>query len=180
MTNVFEVNKISPVDAAKYLLSLDPERKYFNVNFLKREGHSFYEGNARLNKILHLAQNIYIAMNDVPIIDASFFAYDNGAVITEVQENYQRLRAKKYNASDINIPDTAKTFLKKVFLIFADAPIDELIAIDHEDPEWINKNQKGRKLSKKEQQMDVLHFADDYKNRYKDIIKIMSNMENEQ
>ena len=49
-------------DLANYFLSLDPDRQYFNQNLIVRNGSTFYEGNARLNKYMHLAQNIYIAM----------------------------------------------------------------------------------------------------------------------
>ena len=65
-------------------------------------------------------------------------------------------------------------FLRKVFDIFADAPIEELIEIDHEDPEWLDKHQFYRKT---DQKMNVMAHTKDYKIRYKDIITILEKME---
>ena len=52
------------VTVAQYLLSRDKDRKLFNKNLIQRNGREFYEGNARLNKYLLLAQNIYINRED--------------------------------------------------------------------------------------------------------------------
>ena len=61
-----EAVMIGVVDAAKYLISLDTDRAVFNKKLVERENRKFYEGNARLNKYLHLAQNIYIAKTGEP------------------------------------------------------------------------------------------------------------------
>lgn len=160
-------------DAASYFLTLDKEKKYFNTDALvSRDGRTFYEGNARLNKMMHLAQNIYIAMTGTRLIDTDFYAYDNGAVDPDIQENYARLVVSKRNNTS-SIPDDIKIYLRKIFVVFKDAPIDELIDIDHEDPEWLRKHNGYRKS---EQKMDSLAFANDYKKRYKDMIKVMNRM----
>ena len=83
------------LDAAKYLLSKDTNGELFNKRLTSKNGRNFYEGNARLNKYLHLAQNIYIAKTGEQLLDSIFYAYDNGAVIPEVQENYVVLLNQK-------------------------------------------------------------------------------------
>lgn len=158
---------------AKFFLSLDKQRKYFNKNLITKNNRNFYEGNARLNKLMHLAQNIYYAMTEELLINADFYAYDNGAVIPEIQENYGRLIAAK-NEDDFDFSDEEKLFLTKIFVVFKDAPLNELIEIDHEDPEWRKKHSAYSKL---EQKMDIIPNLDDYKKRYKDIIIIMNKME---
>ena len=44
------------VDVAKYFISLDTEHILFNKTLRTQNGRTFYEGNARLNKYMHLAQ----------------------------------------------------------------------------------------------------------------------------
>ena len=157
---------------AKYFLSLDPERIYFNKNLIEREGNKFYEGNARLNKLMHLSQNIFIAMKEMILIDDDFYAYNNGAVIPSIQENYAKLLNEQNHSNDLS--DETKIFLKKIFDIFVEAPIEELIEIDHEDPEWLDKH---KNYYKNEQKMDALAHIEDYKTRYKDIITLLNRME---
>ncbi len=50
------------IDAALYFLSLDKEHKIFDKQLRIQKGRKFYEGNARLNKYLHMAQNIYLSL----------------------------------------------------------------------------------------------------------------------
>ena len=125
-------------------------------------GSEFYEGNARLNKMLHLAQNIYIGEHREKLIDADFYAYNNGGVIPEVQENYAMLLGTRESAS-FSVPQNVQDYLHKIFLMLKDAPITELIAIDHEDPAW---QEKHMAYYKRDQKMDSLKFADDYADRY--------------
>ena len=131
---------VAAVDAARYLISLDPERKYFNYRLISFNNREFYEGNARLNKILHLAQNMYIGKTAEKLIDADFYAYDNGGVLPEVQENYAFLLGTETRFGCC-IDHVAATFLYKVFLMLRDAPIKKLIEIDHEDPAWLEKEE---------------------------------------
>ena len=86
---------LSALQVAKYFLSLDESGTLFNKNIIEKNGRKFYEGNARLNKYLHLAQNIYIAKTGNPLMDADFYAYDNGAVVPSVQERYAVILAEK-------------------------------------------------------------------------------------
>lgn len=153
---------VGATDAARYLISLDPQLDYFNKRVISLNQHEFYEGNARLNKILHLAQNIYIGKYSMKLIDTDFYAYDNGGVIPEVQENYAFLLGTKDKAP-FHIEEADSIFLRKVFNMLKDAPIKDLIDIDHEDPAWIEKHHF---YYKPEQKMDSMKFIEDYQDRY--------------
>lgn len=153
---------INALEAARYLISLDPSLQYFNKRVTSYNGRDFYEGNARLNKMLHLAQNIYIGKQGEKLIDADFYAYDNGGVIVEVQENYAMLIGTR-EKSACNISQSARDFLHKIFIMLKDAPISELIDIDHEDPAW---QEKHHYFSKAAQKMDSMKYADEYKDQY--------------
>ncbi|MBQ3543979.1 MAG: DUF4065 domain-containing protein [Lachnospiraceae bacterium] len=158
---------------ANYILSLDKEKKYFTKELINRNGRTFYEGNARLNKIMHLSQNIYLAKTGTLLIDADFYAYDNGAVIPEIQNNYSRIISQEYLDDYTNMTEEEKNFLTKMFVAFSCAPIDELIEIDHEDNEWIAKS-VGKTL--KEQRMDTFSRKKEYEIQYADIIKVLDRM----
>ena len=111
---------------------------------------------------MHLAQNIYIGRTGEKLIDADFYAYANGGVIIDVQENFAYLSGIQSRMS-FSIPEEAKTFLYRVFLMLKDAPIERLIEIDHEDPAW---HEKKDGYYKYEQKMDSLKYKTDYKERY--------------
>ena len=49
---------LKAIDVAKYFLNKD-DGTLFNNKLVERSGRRFYEGNARLNKYLHIAQNQY-------------------------------------------------------------------------------------------------------------------------
>lgn len=160
----------SAVQIAEYFLSKDVDRTIFNKNLISRNNRKFYEGNARLNKYLHLTQNIYIAKNGKKLFEDDLYAYDNGAVVSEVQENYSILVERETVPS---LPDDVKAYLDKIFIVFKNADLDELIELSHEDSEWQRKHSH---YVKEEQKMDSLSFADEYRNQYKDIIKVMDRM----
>lgn len=63
---------LNPFDVAKFFLSIDQEKKLFNQNLVERNGRKFYEGNAKLNKFMHLAQNLYVAKTDKLLMDTAF------------------------------------------------------------------------------------------------------------
>ena len=159
------------LDAAKYLLSKDTNGELFNKRLTSKNGRNFYEGNARLNKYLHLAQNIYIAKTGEQLLDSIFYAYDNGAVIPEVQENYVVLLNQKNQT--IELPPEIKNFLDRIFIAFQNASLDELIELSHEDAEWIDKHSY---YSKENQKMNSIERADEYRKQYADIVKVMDRM----
>lgn len=160
-------------DAARYLISLDVDNKYFTKNLIVLNGRSFYDGNARLNKILHLANNIHIAKTGKSLIDEVFYAYDNGGVLLDIQESYAFLLGTNGKA-EFHVNTDEGTFLKKVFNMLKDAPLEDLIEIDHEDPAW---QEKHNFFFKEDQIMDSMKFVDDYKDRYEAAVFYLDRME---
>ncbi len=159
------------VDVAIYFLSLDTGHDVFNKGILSKNGRKFYEGNARLNKYLHMAQNIYIAKYGKPLMDSVFYAYDNGAVDPNVQEKYSVLLNMRNKP--VSIGEDEKDFLDRVYRAFRNATLDELIELSHEDPEWIDKHGYYRK---EEQIMDSMARKKEYAIQYADMIKVLERM----
>lgn len=161
---------IKVIEVAEYLLGKDPARKLFTKELVKKNGRTFYEGNARLNKYLHLAQNVFIAKTGKKLFQDDLYAYTNGAVVVEIQENYSILWSRKA------VPEIAPgiaEFLDKLYLILENAPLDELIKISHEDAEWADKS---RGYSKEQQRMDSLAHASEYRVQYADVLEMMERM----
>lgn len=159
------------IDVARYILSLDKDQELFNKQLRVQSGRTFYEGNARLNKYLHLAQNIYIAKYGKPLMNSVFYAYDNGAVDPNVQEKYSVLLNQRNSVPDI--PDEKAEYLQKIFKVFQNATLDELIELSHEDSEWIEKHGYYKK---EDQRMDSMSRKEEYAEQYADIIKVMERM----
>lgn len=160
------------IDVARYFLSLDKGSEIFNKVLRTQKGRTFYEGNARLNKYMHLAQNIYIAKYGVPLMDSVFYAYDNGAVDPVVQESYSVLLERRNQA--VSVPEKEQRFLDSIFKAFYNASLDELIELSHEDSEWMDKHGYYRK---EEQKMDSMAHKEEYKKQYADMIKVLERME---
>lgn len=163
---------IKGMDAALYILSLDKKHELFNKNLCEKNGRRFYEGNARLNKYLHLAQNIYIAKYSEPLMDSAFYAYDNGAVDPKVQENYSVLLERRDR--NVLLGEKEKAFLDAIYKAFRNATLDELIELSHEDSEWINKHRYYRK---EDQKMDSMAHKEEYAEQYADMVKVLERME---
>lgn len=160
------------VEVARYFLGLDKEQTVFNKEVLTKNGRKFYEGNARLNKYLHMAQNIYIAKYGKPLMDSVFYAYDNGAVDPNVQEKYSILLNMRN--SPVSIGNDDKEYLDRIYKAFKNATLDELIELSHEDPEWIDKHGYYRK---EDQIMDSMARQKEYAKQYADMIKVLERME---
>lgn len=159
------------IDVARYFLGLDKYGEIFNKVLRTQNGRTFYEGNARLNKYMHLAQNIYIAKYGIPLMDSIFYAYDNGAVDPVVQENYSVLLERRNQP--VTPPKREQEFLDSIFKAFYNAPLDELIELSHEDSEWIDKH--GH-YQKEEQRMDSMARKEEYERQYADMIKVLGRM----
>ena len=159
------------IDVAKYFLNLDKDHALFNKELVTQNGRTFYKGNARLNKYMHLAQNIFIAKTGKPLMDSVFYAYDNGAVDPNVQEKYSILLNRAGEVPDI--PEEEAIFLKKIYKAFYNANLDELIELSHEDSEWIDKHVYYDKAGQK---MDSVSRKDEYAEQYADIIKVLERM----
>lgn len=150
---------------AEYFLSKDSERKLFNHNVVSYNGRKFYEGNARLNKYLFLAQVVYLAKYNSRLFSDDFSAYDNGPVVELIMNTYGRLEAN----NDNSISKKDKDFLDKIYLSLENATYEELIEITHEDPEW-------QVLSKDTYNAPVMNLEkniEEYKKRYKGLIEAL-------
>lgn len=148
----------SAKDIAMYFLKKDVDKKIFNLNLVTCNDKTFYEGNCRLNKMLQISQNIYYAGTGHRLISEDMYAYNNGGVIPEIQENYKNLLKEK-NEYNINIEDeNLKKVLDEVYISFGEhMHIADVIRISHQDPEWQQKN----KYSEKElQKMELSNLGD--------------------
>ena len=159
-------------DIANYFLRKDKDGRMFNKKLVHRNSRDFYEGNARLNKYLHLAQNLFLAQTGDLLFEEDLYAYDNGAVVPEVQERYSVLLSKK---SEPNLPEYVCTFLDHIYAAFENATLDELIELSHEDNEWIDKN---RFYYKSDQRMNSRARASEYKEQYRDFLRVLDRMGN--
>lgn len=158
-------------DIAKFFLNLDQDHELFTTELVDRNDRTFYEGNARLNKYLHLAQNIFIAKTGRPLMDTKFYAYDNGAVDPEIMEQYVPLLKDENHV--VYVTKEEEKFLRRFFIAFQNASLEELIAIDHEDPAWLEKKDNYRKA---DQVMNTIGYAEEYKVRYADMVKVLDKI----
>ena len=158
-------------DVAAFLFELDKDKQLLSdVSIIERNGRKFYAGNARLNKYIHLSQNIFYAQTGQLLFEDDIYAYDNGGVVPEIQENYMYLKTKK---DSYDLSDDEKIFLKKMYFILQNASIEKLIELSHEDPEWIKRH---KYYDKAEQCMDIESNLEIYKKQYADIIRVMDGI----
>lgn len=163
----------SAKDVATYFLQLDTDNTLFsNDEFITRNGRSFVQSSGRLNKYLHLAQNIYFAKTSELLFPEKLYAFDNGGVVEEIRTKFFHIRQQKQNVV-VNLSDEIKVFLKKLYIILKNADIDELIKLSHQDPEWIRKN---RYFAKKDQIMETEKHLQEYKEQYADVLQLMESM----
>ncbi len=151
---------------AEYFISKDPERKLFNNNVVLYNDRKFYEGNARINKYLFLAQVVHLAKYNTKLFSDDFSAYDNGPVVESIMNSYGRLKGR-YDDNDID--KEKQIFLDKIYLSLENATYEELIEITHEDPEW-------QTLSKDTYNAPVMNLEKnitEYKKRYKGLIEAL-------
>ena len=160
---------LKAIDVAKYFLNKD-DGTLFNNKLVERSGRKYYEGNARLSKYLHIAQNLYIARHGRKLFEDDLYAYDNGVVIPFVQENYLAIKSHYVGKS---IPSDESAFLDKVYQALQNASLEELIEISHEDSEW---ERKSGFYKKEDQKMDSLKNVDEYREQYRDMLIILDRM----
>ena len=161
-------------DVALFFLLKDKSGTVFNENLVGKNGHTFYEGNAKLNKFLQLANNIYIAKTGQPIIDDSFLAYDNGGVVQSVQKEYAFLRNHKKGYVKPSFDHETEKYLDTFYKVFKNVSVDELIELSHEDEAWVEKHKNGTNMSLLHMEPQK-HYAQ-YKKQYHDILQVMEEM----
>lgn len=163
---------LSAKDIAIFFMQLDNEGMFSDTTLQDNNGRTFYVGRARLNKYLHLAQNIYYAKTSELLFPEPLYAYDNGGVVEDVRQNFDVLLKKK-DSKVIEIDENIKEFLTKLFVVLKNADINKLIELSHEDPEWLSKHNFYNKI---DQIMDTKSRLEDYKILYADIIQLMDGM----
>ena len=162
-------------DVALFFVLKDTDNTGFTQNLVNKNDRTFYDGNARLNKFLHLAQNIYLAKYGELLYDDDLLAYDNGGVVQEVHKGYGFLLHNKQKlSSSICITEQAKSFLNVFYDVFKNASLDELIQLSHEDESWVDKHKYGSYL--KLIKMDTAKYAEQYKKQYSDILQVMDGL----
>jgi len=165
---------LKAMDVCEYFFAKDPQRNIFNLNLIKRNDRTFYEGNAKMNKFLHMAQNIYIAKTGTLLFSDHLYAYDNGAVLLDVVDNYPRIQ--RNHILPQGFCSEVEDFLDRIFYLFKDADIDELIELSHEDDEWA---EKSKHYHKNDQKMDSLTRKLEYAEQYSDVLMVMYRMDME-
>ena len=103
---------LKAVNVARYFLYLDNNREKFSDVLVSMNGKTFYKGSARLNKYLHIAQNLYIAKTGTKLFSEDLYAFDNGAVVPSVRERFISLYRTVKDKPDI--PQEYVAFLNKV------------------------------------------------------------------
>src|SRR5688572_20639502 len=92
---------VSARTVAKYLFSLDSDRKYFVNKKIDENNHPtpFIIGNFRLNKVLQIIQLLYYARHNQPFFKGNIKAYENGGIISSVYGKFKHLsqESKKSN-----------------------------------------------------------------------------------
>lgn len=157
---------------AKYFLNKDTDGTLFSDKLIVINNHKSYEGNLRLNKYLHIAQNTYIAKYGELLFEDNMYAFDNGGVVENVRKQYSRIKATSSEYNE-NIPKDIKLFLDRIYEMLKNAAIEDLIQISHEDEEWVAKS-KGN--SKAEQKMDSISNVKRYQKQYADALYIMEEL----
>lgn len=137
----------------------------------KINDRNFCEGDARLNVYLHLAQNIYIAKTGEKLFVDDLYAYSIGAVALNVHRNYPILDKRRFKMVDVDLPEEIELFLAKILRVFQIVKLDELIEFSREDPEWLDKRGVD------DQRMDSLARVEEYREQYKDILKVMDGID---
>ena len=161
---------LKAANVARYFLYLDNNREKFSDVLVSMNGKTFYKGSARLNKYLHIAQNLYIAKTGTKLFSEDLYAFDNGAVVPSVRERFISLYRTVKDKPDI--PQEYVAFLNKVYKILMNATLEELVEISHEDNEW-----RVRNPHRENQRMDSLSRVEEYRKQYADILKIMDRMD---
>ena len=157
--------KVSAIEVAKYLLSLDLNREYFTLNWMKpKEGWESVprEGSFRLNKMLHLCQILYCAKYKRPLFWEQMLAFEHGAVVEGVRVNYLELYWT-LGKEETKLERNNQDFIKKVFTRFRSEDDNTLENLSHDDPAW--------KLGKEQGNLQIMPLDEKLLNYYSDLLE---------
>src|SRR3954470_20832040 len=108
--------KYNALSIAKYLLSLDPGREYFNNKRTKNKitFNTTTVGRFRIHQILYLLQIFHYFKYSKPLFEDKFYAWENGVVVYKVYTHFWELY-NGFNGQEIkNIEEEeTKKFIKK-------------------------------------------------------------------
>lgn len=156
--------KYAALKVAKYLISLDPQRKYFTLQWMKpKEGWESTprEGSFRLNKLLHICQMLYCAKYQKPLFKESMLAFEHGGVVEDVRTGFLELYhiiGKEKSSLEKN----DQKFTQQIFVYFSQKKDDELENFSHDDPAW--------KLGKEQGNLQVMPLDSQLINYYVDFL----------
>ncbi|CAG8760646.1 4263_t:CDS:2, partial [Racocetra fulgida] len=154
--NGYEVLKearTSALEVAKYLLSLDPHKKYFTLKIISlgEEGSSLpTEGNFRLNKLLHMSKIFHCMEYGKPLFRERMEAFEHGALVYNVYMNFLQL----YHLPTLTtaLDKETQDFVSLIFNYFYSYKNDNetLKNFSHEDPafklgDYIDDNKRPAK-----------------------------------
>lgn len=170
---------------AKYFLFLDKKKKYFyeskNNTFKKKEIESNTfpsSGNFRLNKLLFIANILYIAKNDEPLFYNKICAFEYGPVVYNVLKNFRKLSEEKISDKEyFKLTDSIKEYIRKIYKSFSKYSDQELLNFVHEDPNWFLAREKWKnnsEESKQEANSSIIFNREDFQ-FYKDHLNIYIN-----
>lgn len=143
-------NQLSALDVANYLLSLDPQRKYFTlwrIPTKKDWGNPPVEGNFRLNKLLHILQILHYVKYRKFLFSENLIAYKHGGVVQEVSKSFSNELYHQYQPRTKNLNSQEKEFIKIIFEYFKEYTNEELWQFSHDDPSWQLAWEKGYNVS---------------------------------
>jgi uncharacterized phage-associated protein len=135
-TNNATLPEVSAIEVAKYLLSLDPERKYFKDKKMTsrvEETNPPTIGNFRLNKMLHICQMLHYAKYGEPLFSEYLRAYPRGAIVYIVFKNFFNLFHEELEPQEILIREEKKEFISKIYYYFKKNSDQELENFSHDD-----------------------------------------------
>ena len=158
---------------AQYLLAQDAGMKVFapGNKYIEINNKVCREGCVRLNCYLHTAQNLYIAMHGVKLFEDNLYASETGGVVQSIVLNYEILRMNDTTKKLPKLKRKKQMFLDRLMEIYDYAPVEELVNISQEDPEWEEKHIQP--CAKR--QMNSIKNAKEYKEKYEDAIYVFNH-----
>ncbi|MCE8163847.1 MAG: DUF4065 domain-containing protein [Candidatus Moeniiplasma glomeromycotorum] len=139
-----ELPKVSAWIVSKYLLSLDPERRYFTNSHLfitdriSNRTSKLTTGNFRLNKMLQIIQALYYACYKQPLFNDEIVAFEHGGVVFRIYRSFLKLHGEKEEIPySYYLTTKQQEFINKIFSYSRDHYSDiQLRDLAHEDLAW--------------------------------------------
>ena len=158
---------LSAMQVGKYILDKDTDKAVFTRDKIIIKDKEYIDGNIRINEYLHLAQILYMALeNDVLFMD-DLYAYDGGVIIMETFENYSAIVYEK-PAGFFEFPKKKKQFVNKIYEYLKPMTTQKILNLSHMDKEWQEKSQL---ILSHYRCMNPMLMVSDYRQTYVDVIR---------